>query len=215
MRGLPPVPDDVLRLELDFDVNGRRFTTGLWMLTPGLQAWTPTWLTSFASDVFSYLLPGTTGVTHDGTSLTTCRVLIAGSSPIAWTAYAPPNHGAHTGGQADAIASGVYVVSSSGGRGSGSRIRFPGCPDDFITDNWLLSPQGQSRLLDMCSSIIELMNAVTSPTSQLMTLGTLQRATVAGPRSTSQFDPASLVVPSNRVEVLRRRFPHSRWVSPL
>ena len=210
---LPAVPPDVGHFDLAFDVNGRTLRAGFWFLLPDLQSWTQPWLLSLVDQFVLYTLSGFTGVMHAGASLSTCRVSVAGSNPVEFVQHVAPNHGAYTGGQADAIASGVYLVASSGRRGSGSRLRVPGCPDDFIDDNWRLSNAGVSQLHTLANDLTDWARVQTGPTGLPLVLGTLQRRTSAGPLPAAQFDPAVMVVPSFRVEVLSRRLPKSRWVS--
>lgn len=215
MRGLPPVPAGVLRLDLEFDVNGYPLTTGLWFLVPDLALADLAWYQAFTAMAFFYLLPGTTGVTHDGVSLSTCRLASGGMAPFRYVALAPPNHGAYSGGQADIIASGVFVRTTTTARGSGSRLRFPGCPDDFVRDGLALSATAVSQLLAMANAITTFVASQTGPTGGQVLLGTLQRSKAGAPLAHSLFDPAVAVVPSYRVEYLDRRFPRVRHVRSL
>lgn len=214
MPALPPVPDDVLHVELTFDVNGREYRNGWWWLVPDLAVGGIPWLVATMSNIFADLVFPVTGLMHAGGSWTTCRLASGGNAPLVYVEAAPLNHGAHTGGQADAIATGVYVVTLASRRGSGSRIRFPACPDDAVQDNWLLSAAGLARCFDFAAALNSLTSSLVAPTGAQVLLGTLQRRTAAGPRAVSSFDPATAVLPSFRVEVLARRMPRSRGISP-
>lgn len=214
MRGLPPVPADVLRLELDIEVNGYLFTTGMWFLVPDLPAATLPWYQAFTADAIAYLVGAVNGVTHSGAFLSTCRVAAGGVGGFRYASYAGTNVGAYSGGQADIVASGVFIRSNSGTRGSGSRLRFPACPDAFLTDNVQLSAAGLSRLLDMCTAITSFSAAELGPSGAPVVLGTLRRAQAGAPLPSAIFDPALAVVPSLRIEYLDRRFPQRRYVSP-
>lgn len=215
MRGLPPAPSNVVRLDFDFYVNGRDFTTGMWLLIPDVETGGVAYLDALCADAQFYTLSGWTGCMHDGASVVTCRASYGGTQPANFVSYAAPNHGAYTGGQADAIACGVYVVSSSGGKGSGSRLRVPATPDAFVDDNYRLASAAVARLLDLCNAIDTFVAATHGPLGAQAVLGTVQRSRRGAPLPTAEFDPAQAVVPSFRVEFLSRRMPRSRWVSPL
>lgn len=215
MRGLPPAPSNVVRLEFDFFVTGRTLTTGMWLLIPDVETGGVPYLDALCADAQFYLLGGFTGCMHNGASLVTCRASYGGTTPANFVSYAAPNHGAYSGGQADAIACGVYAVSATGGKGSGSRLRIPGTPDDFVDDGYRLSSAGVSQLIALCGDINNFVTATHGPLGAQAVLGTVQKARRGAPLPSAQFDPAQAIVPSYRIEYLRRRMPRSRWVSPI
>jgi hypothetical protein len=214
LRGLPPVPADVLRVELVIDVNGRELTTGWWWFVPDLIAGGVPWLIAAASNIFSYMVSPLDGCMHSGASWSLLRLSSGGTTPLVYSEAAPVSGGVYTGGQADAIATGVYVLSSTGRRGSGSRLRIPATPDDFVVNNYMLSTTGVGRLFDFAAAMQSCTAATIGPTGGAVILGTLQRSRAGAPLGVATFDPAAAVIPSFRVELLARRLPKSRGVSP-
>lgn len=214
MRGLPPVPDDVLRLTVDVDINGRVFSTGFWFFVPDLPAATYPWFKNFVDEFFFYVIGGLNGCQHAGASVTTCRLVAGGIGGVQYTAFAATNQGVYTGGQADLVAAGVFLRTAAGRRGSGSRVRIPGCPDAFVDNNLTLSAAAVARLFSFCDAVNNFVSAQLGPTGAQVVVGTLRRTQAAAPLSSSVFDPAVAIMPSPRVEYLTRRFPRTRWVSP-
>lgn len=214
MRGLPPPPSNVVRLDLDFLVNGRDFHTGLWLLIPDVETAGVAYLDALVADFISFVVGGVTGVMHSGSSWVTCRASYGGTTPASFIGYVTPNHGAWSGGQADAIATGLYLVSSTGGRGSGSRLRFPAVPDDFVDDNWRLASTAVAQLVILANDITNFVSGTIGPTGAPAIVGTVQRAARGAPLPVASFDPAQAIVPSYRVDFLGRRMPKTRHVSP-
>lgn len=212
---LPTVPSNVALLENVCDVNGYDVQYNHWLFVPAFDTAGPSYfdalLTAYILEVGGALLD----CMHSGASFTTCRLSRFGSQPFTWIKQWPPNHGRWTGGQANNVAVGFYVRTTTGGRGSGSRCRIPACPDIFVTENRQLSQVGLGNLLALTEAIVAWAAGLTGPTAGDVLLGTLQRRTVAGPLPSATFSPAAALTPSQRVERLGRRLPRSGQVSPI
>lgn len=214
MRGLPPVPPDVLRLELEAEVNGAFFTTGVWLQSPDMPSAVPSYLTALIGSFELGPVAAFLSCMHNGSSFSTCRASIEGTTRLRIVDAFLPNAGAWTGGQVNMAACGLYVQTLGGGRGSGSRIRFPALPDIFVDDNRTLSATGVGNLEAAATALVSWVSTALGPSGLPLELGTVQRARGGTPLPASIWAPAVSVSPSFRVEYLARRMPKSRQISP-
>lgn len=202
-------PEGVVHVGVTVDVNGAPFTFGHWLLIPDAGSGYPLYWSGLLSSYFLEVGPALLDCMHDGASLLTCRSTAGGTSPQVWVESFSPNHGHWTGGQADNVATGIYVQTQSGRRGSGSRVRLPAVPDSFINANRALSQFGAGYLQAAATALVAWVASVTGPTGAQAVLGTLQTRRGGVPLLPPEFDPAIAVRPSLRVERLARRLPPS------
>lgn len=210
---LPPVPDDVAFLSPTVDVNGLVFSFGLWIQCADFAGMTilqaETLLSSFDLSTSNAWL----ACMHNGCALSTCRLAVGGTSGLRYARPYGPNSGLFTGGQADAIAAGIYLMSSTPRRGSGTRVRIPGTPDVFVSDGYRLTLEGRDNLQVLCDQLANWVASVTGPAGSPVLIGTLSRRTTAGPLPAAAFTPTQGIIPSLRVERLSRRMPRRGYVS--
>lgn len=196
------------------DVNGYYFSFGHWLLIPDSAAATVSYLHDLASSYQLNVGGELLDCMHDGSSFATSRLGLQSPAPLQYTQAWPANHGAWTGGEANAIATGVYVLTSAGGKGSGARVRIPGAPDIHVDAGGRLSNAGRGHLQAFCTALITWVDGETGPTGAPILLGTVQRQRAGAPLPVASFDPAVGVLPSLRVERLVRRLPKPGQVSP-
>ena len=207
-------PAGVVSIASDVDVHGYPSSFAFWLLIPDDDVATiPYWsalITSYQLQVWPAIL----NCMHSGASFVTCRIAAGGTAPQRFVEAAPANHGAWTGGQAQSVAAGLYVLTSSGHRGSGSRVHFPAVPDIFIDDNARLSNAGRGLLQQAATALVDWIASVSGPTGAQVLLGTLQTRRGGVPLLLPTFDPAVAVLPTARVERMGRRLPRRGRVSP-
>jgi hypothetical protein len=215
VRGLPPDPAETVRLSTTVDVNGSTFSFAFSWFVPGIDGALPTDLEDWLDTWIIRTLDPLTGAMHAGASALTCRLGSVRPGGPSWEAtYPQPNHGHFTGGQADQVAVGLYVKSSARARGSGSRIRLPACPDEFIDDNRAINTLGLSQLQQLVNAITMFAITPTPFSGVPPILGTIQRQAAGRPLTAATFAPTIGLVVSRRVETIRRRLPKRGQVSP-
>lgn len=214
MRGLPPDPANTVRLITTVDVDGSDFSFELGLLAPLVDAASPAELELWLGNWILIVGPALGDLMHAGAHLLTCRLVSKRMGGPSWTATFPPNHGNWSGGQADQVALGIYVKSTAYGRGAGSRVRIPAIADVMIDANRAVSVVGQGKLLALCNAIADFLNQPLPWGGGLAIAGTIQRQRAGSPLSAATFAPAQAIVPSRRVETIRRRLPGRGQISP-
>jgi hypothetical protein len=212
---MAPPPEGVVWISSDVDVNGYPASVGFWVLIPDADAGPPLYWLGLLGSVELQVWPGWLSCMHAGASFVTCRCLVGGIAPQWYALPAPPNHGEWTGGQAENVCMGLYVQSSSGGRGSGSRIHLPAVPDIFVQNNVQLSEVGRGNLLAAAVAMTDWAASVSGPTGAAVTIGTLQTRRAGAPLLPPVFDPALLIRPGQGIETMRRRLPRRGRISPV
>jgi hypothetical protein len=211
---LPPVPADVVHFNIGVDVNGYPCSYGFWLLVPGASGAGEPYIRGLLSDYFLTATHELLQCMHSGASLDVLRADAGGPSPARAFISAPENSGAWEGGQAQSLATVLYVTSSSGGRGSGSRIRIPAVPDIFIANNQSINRSGYGHLILAATELTNWVNAIVPPGGGNAVIGTLQRKTKSGPLAVAAFDPAAIVKASPTLAHLDNRLLQSRHLSP-
>jgi hypothetical protein len=214
VRNLPPDPPDTIRLITTVAVHERYFSFGLSFLIPDVDSADDAWCRGFLDSFILAPAGDVLNCMSDQAQISTCRLESNRHGAPRLELPFPPNHGAHSGLEADAIACGLYVTSGSGRKGAGSRIRFPAVPPVFVDDGWRLSNQAGGYLTLAANGIVAWVATQVGPTGSGVILGTIRRSAHGAPLSTSTFDVAFAVRPSLCVEVVRRRLPKAGRISP-
>jgi hypothetical protein len=215
VRGLPPDPPNTARLETAVDVNGWPVTFAFSFFNASFDLMGPTELHEVLNNWIIFVGAAVGGSMHSGAQLTTCRLFSLRTSGPRALATFPTNRGAWEGGQANHVAVGLYVRTTAYGRGSGSRVRLPACPDAFIDNNREVSATARGRLLAIANGLANFQNAPIGGVLTPTVLGTIQRQASGRPLSSATFAPATSVEACRRVETLRRRLPERGQLSPL
>jgi hypothetical protein len=200
------LPVDVVHLEFEVTVaDSPRCTFGFWLLWPGSSVGGEGLATSL-------LLQWTTGpmatlldCMHDQSTLSACRFTFGGTGDYVYYRQLAPNVGAQSGATEFSVASGIYVVSGSGGRGSGSRLHVPAVPANFVADHVRLSPFGWQQLTFLALALTNWPGTLVFPGTSPAVIGTLQRRRAGAPIVPPTFDPAIDVRPSPVLEIVGRR----------
>lgn len=212
MRGLPPLPLDVVHLEQDYEIASHSVSIGFWLFNPSNNGAGLAQLADITDAWFVTCLPTLYGLQHDGTIAGTCRAALPG---LAIVDGAPPGHGAWAGGQADNVALGIHWATGEGGARRGPITFVPGVPDLFITDNWMLSAIAFGNLIAAARDLYNALNALPAPDGTFQVVGTLHRQRAGAPLAASEFVPYVGAIPTPKVVTIRRRIPARRAVSPV
>lgn len=211
MRGLPPDPPDSVRMITYVRVDDvATCSFGLSILAPGIDLAASSdlqlLLTSFQVQCSTQLF----NCMHQGAQALTSRLVSYRPGGPRWETSWAPNAGRWTGGQASAIAAGLYTQGLAAGKGTGSRIRLVGCPDIFIDANRELNTTGTEYLRQLGVQIKNWAGPPSPYPVGPVIIGTIQRQSAGAPLPTATFDPATAIVPARRVEVVRRRLAKRR-----
>lgn len=214
MPSLAPVPSDVVWFSPTVTVGPTKSSFAFWMLWPGLTpadaAWAQVVIGSWVINVQQNFLD----LMHSAARFRTCRVAVGGSPPFRYETDLADNAGAGTAGQDLALAIGLYVQSTGGGRGSGTRIRVPGIANEMTTDFAYLSDYGQQQLVFAADALAGWPAQLAALGYGTPVLGTLQRRDAGVPLAAATFDPADVIRPTLQLEVLSRRQKSVRGLSP-
>lgn len=200
-----PVPVDICHLATEVDVGPTRSSYGFWFALGGATAAGPGIAALIIADYYTNLLPYFLACMHSEATPSTCRLAIGGAPPFQYVATLAPSHGAGTAGELPCIATGIYVQTSGGGKGSGSRIHIPGTPNEFTEDFAYLTAYGQQQLQFLATQLPIWVSSLSPSYGSFSTLGTLQTRRGGQRLSPPRFDPAILVRTTNRLETLARR----------
>lgn len=215
MRGLPLPPDNVVHFNIECAVSEALYSFGFWLLVNDVAAGGLPYLDALGASFVLEVGPAIEALQSADASLSTCRLTVVRPTPLVFTSIFPDVHGAGPNRLAGTTALGVYLLSSSGGRGSGSRLRIPGIRDDALAGPTALSFSGRARLVAVCDAFVTWVASISDPLGGQPVLGTVQRSKSGAPLPVALFDPATGVLPSDRVEVLSRRRGKPGRVSPL
>lgn len=200
-----PIPDDVVHVELEVGVGPARPTFGFWMLWPGLAGGNAAWADYTVGQAQINLLQSFLNCMHTDANFRTCRLTVGGPQHFRYESTFAPNAGRGTAGQGLALAVGLYIQTSGGGRGSGSRLRIPGVAND-MTDNFAyLSDYGEQQLVFAAQGLAGWPSTLLWPGTGTPVLGTLQRRDGDTYLHPAVFDPAQVVRPTLMLEILARR----------
>lgn len=211
MRGLPPVPLDVLHVVQHFDNGGASPSVGFWLFNPSNASITPPGAAAVLSDFFLFVLPNFLALQHEGITPTTCRIVGPG---FAITESAPASHGAWTGGQALNVALGIHWLTGQRRPHAGPITYVPGVPDVFIHDNHQLSQLGFGNLQASARDMYDAFPSVRAPDGTPQVVGTLERSAAGVPLTTAQFAPYIGVSATPHVVTIRRRISRTSGLSP-
>lgn len=186
---------------------------GFWMLWPGLTpgdaAWADAVITNWVTNVQQKFL----NTMHSAASFQTCRLSVGGTPSFRYEALLAPNAGAGTAGQDLGLAIGLYLQTTGGGRGSGTRIRIAGIANEMTQDFVYLSAYGQQQLQFAADALAAWPSQLSALGRGTPVLGTLQRRDAGGFLSPPTFDPGEVIRPTLRLETISRRQRMIRGIS--
>jgi hypothetical protein len=205
VKGRPDPPEDVALVRVVFDVDGNRATVGLWLFVPGLQLLAVSQLEDIVAGVYAYLLPLTDNNMHAGAAVARVELLRWGMSPLRVIRFAPPNHGAWTGGQVLVASSTLHWLTGESGRGRTGVTHLPGFPDAYTSDHRTVNALGWGNLSTDAIAFLSGVNTIASPAGGDCVLGTLHFSAAGVPLAAATFSPIIGVTPGVMVGTLDRR----------
>lgn len=211
---MPTWPDGVVHLSQDTDVAGYTASFGLWLWWPANPPLDPDEALAVIGNWASIVVPYFLACMNSSASFTTCRLTHRGTTPFRFVSELAPNHGAGSSGATLAISAGVYIQSSSGARGSGTRIHIPAINSAMYNDPGVLSTTGVNNLLALTNAIATWPQQLFSAGAGTVQLGTLQQRRGGQLLSHPTFVEAIGVRPTYKVETISRRLHQIRAVSP-
>lgn len=212
MSRVARVPDDVVHVDLEYDVNGRPASIGFWLWNPGFPPPSYGHLVDLAADVILNENSHLVQKMHAGATFSTCRC--AAGSSIAAVAFSF-SAGVWTGGQAEGITLCLHWITAQPAKTVGAVTHLPAVPDAFIVDNYRVSQTGWGNLDDLGSDLLsDLSNHNTEDGGKYVPV-CLKRRTRSGPLAAAIPVPIVGVRPSPTVSTMRRRMPRRGVISPL
>lgn len=205
MRGLPPLPADVLELELTIDVNGSLCAIVQHFYSLGSIAWGFTEFSSWVSQWGTFAETHLLNMMPSSASFTTCRLSRKGTSPFRYEVLLPTNAGAH--GEAQSLNSALCLTwhASADGYLSRSHTRLPLRADVVDIDKRTIDPGFLGLFQLECDNYIGQVNLITVSGYSASEFVVVSRSKNGEPRATSEFAPVYAGDPSLNVGTLRRR----------
>lgn len=205
MRGLPPLPDEILTFEATIDVNGSDVSIVQHFQCPGSIAWGPTdfqdWITNWFNSPMLNLL----NVMPSSSSFTTCRLIRVGTSPLRFITDVSTNAGVH--GECQSLNSAVCLTWHTAGENLQSRShnRFPCATSVVDNAKRKLQQEFWTQCQLQCAQYIANCNAIVGHFSVPTTFVVVSRAQAGKPRAAAAFSPVVNGDAGLNVATLRRR----------
>lgn len=211
---LPPIPEDVLHVEHLFLCDGSPASFGFWLHVHPAVLLDPTQFSLIAYDWFEFTLQTFLDCMHEGTTQIACRITRRGIEPYVHLENFAPNAGSQSGAQNLAAACGLYLPASVGGRGSGSRLRLPGLPDNFVDNDAKLSGYGVQQLVFAADALFNYPLRLSTDLELPTELVTLQTRKNGLPLAVAEYSPTLAVRPTFHLDSIGRRMRASGGFSP-
>jgi hypothetical protein len=215
VRNLPPPPDEVLWVQLGFDIDGTWATIGWWIFSPGLVSGDLPYLNNVSNAIILGPLSHLLELMHAGATCTTCRVESFGLNPLTVIRSPGPNTGVWAGGQAAQVALGLHWLTAERGRRGAAITHLPAFPDAFTDDHASINQLAWGNALGRATDCLNDVAAIPAIGGGFCSLGTLARSSGGVPLSVSRFVPFVGVTPTARVATIRRRISPNGRVSPV
>jgi hypothetical protein len=215
MRNLPPPPDDVMHVQLGFDIDGTWATIGWWIFSPSLVSGNAPYLLAVLDAIILGPLEHVLQLMHSGATCTACRVSSFGLQPLTLVRSPGPNAGAWTGGQAAQVALGIHWLTGERGHRGMSITHLPAFPDAFTDDHASINQLAWGNVLASATDILADVAAIPGEAGGNCALGTVERSASGAPLASSRFVAFVGANPVSRVATIRRRISPNGRVSPV
>lgn len=215
MRGLPPIPDDVLRVRLGFDIDHTWASIGWWVFSPGAGSATAAYLDGIASAVILGPLSHVLELMHAGATCTTCRVESFGAVPLTVVRSPGPNAGRWVGGTTAQAALGLHWLTGERGRRGGAITHVPAFPDAFTDNHAAINQLAFGNALGRGTDTLNDFAAMPGFAGGFAVMGTVERSAAGVPLGASTFVPFQGVNPTPRIATIRRRISANGAVTPV
>lgn len=201
----PTWPSGVVQVTLEVVVNEEGATTSFWLFAPGGDWLDPITadqvVTNFVVNPMQYFLD----CMSSSATIRTCRLRQMGNDHFTWLAVLAPNAGALSGDVTFAVAAGVYIQGTTGGRGSGTRIRIPGIGGPMVEQPGKLTTYGIQQLQFLADGLAVWPSQLAGIAPPGIQLGTLQTKRAGNLLNPPEWDPALVIRPTFRLETVSRR----------
>ena len=205
MRGLPPPPDEVVRLTSTFAVADGECSSSWWLLAPGapfagdaeLRAIATGWVFYVQTDLLSRL--------GADVRVDMLRVESFGANALVVEDIPAPNAGALAGTTALNASAVITWHTQERGIGSRSHTFLPLSRDHLAANKQQLREVGFAEISALGIRMIADVTNIPSPGGGVCTLGTVHRALAGAPLPSSTFAPFVGAVASRNVGTLDRR----------
>lgn len=205
MRGLPPPPDDVLRLRCVYDVDLTPASVAWWLFVPGAQSMSAGELEALAGDFLVWYLPFSTAVTHRGCSLARVDLSRFGNGALTLSVRPSSNHGTFTGGQLAVGCTCFHLVTDDAAHSRAAVVHMPAVPDSFSDDHQTLNGPSFDWCRLKAVSFLNGIDSVVPVGGSSVVLGTVHRSGDGRPLAAATFSPALAIRPANVIGTLDRR----------
>lgn len=205
MRGLPPMPSDVIRLRLTIDVNGSNVSIAHHFLATGCIGWSDNEFSEFISGWATFAETFLLNMMPVSASFTTCRLSRFGAQPFTHVTQLPTNAGAH--GEAQSLNSALCITWRTGLRGSIARshTRLPIAADAVADDKRGLHPDFWALYQLNAADYISSVNAITVSGFATPEFVVVSRSQGGEPLPASAFAPVLSGTPDLTVATLASR----------
>jgi hypothetical protein len=214
MRGLPPLPTDMLTLEVEWAINNGRCTTGWHIWNPGSGAANVSDLATFVGQWFLFALPELLPLLGTDCSASTCRLSTVGSSHLIYRQLLAPNVGGL--GTTNPLNGSLCLTWRGAERGlSGRSHTLLPLADTLVDDDhkslrqisWAFAVSQAQRYLDA-------INAIVAVDGALCVAAIVHRSRNGAPTPISEWEPVLSADASQRVGTIARRTRSARPLPP-
>jgi hypothetical protein len=205
MRGLPPPPDEVVRLTATFAVADGECSSSWWLLAPGASVASDADLRNIAADWIFYVNADLLARLGADVRVDVLRVESFGPNALLIEDIPAPNAGALDG--STALNACAIITWHTGERRIGSRARtyLPLSRSHLAANKQQLREVGFAEISALGIRMIADVTNIRAPGGGVCTLGTLHRSSAGAPLGSSVFAPFFGAVASRDVGTLDRR----------
>jgi hypothetical protein len=205
VRGLPPPPPNVARVNFDCTTDSARWTIGFWIEMFPLGPYT---LADLQGVLAQVTIAGTQFVnqlTTAASKIDTCRLALQGPQIAALFETVAFNVGALSGAQANQVSTALHWITGDPGRSGQAMTYMGGFSDDFTDDHLVLNDVGMNTVRNEARNFLNAVDATFFGAILQCTLGTLHRSRAGTPLLVATFSPFVGIAPARKLGTIRRR----------
>lgn len=212
MRGLPPVPADVLEIRWSYSFAGSDASSTTFYFVAGASSYGRAAAIDVADAITFDWLALLSHLTTSELQLADRELLVHGDELIHDVKPITPNHGLWPGASTVNAAVGVYWTTGQARRRGHAFTYFPSFPPDFSDDAKRLNSNGFDTIRDAAFSYLDALTGIPTPNHAQVIPVLVSKALNGAPRPAAVVFPIDGAIPCKHVADMGRRLGQTRRV---